>query len=111
MDAVECPVVLVDVVIGKYLFITRCGIVSEDFINTPIGHNLPGIDLEDLLADTRPKNRKRPKGKESKKEPTTTPPPTEGTQASPPAPPALPTAPIAPQTQDNSTGDAAAEVN
>lgn len=50
----SCTVALVDVSLGKFNFIARCGIVDKDFIKLPVilGHDLPSIDLEELLLQT-----------------------------------------------------------
>lgn len=67
-------VALVGMSIGKYNFIARCGIVEPDFINVPVilGHNLPGIDLEELLLHTRPRRRRNRFNKDTN-EPSNTP--------------------------------------
>lgn len=68
-QAMKFPVALVEVQLGEHNFTVRCGIVEPDFINLPLllGHNLPGIHLEDLLAETRPKQEGEHLGKATQK--------------------------------------------
>lgn len=57
--------------IGKYSFQARRGIVSEEYINISLllGHNIL-LDLEDLLADTRPKRINKSKWRKDQSEAT-----------------------------------------
>lgn len=55
-QVIKKPVALVDVKLGERELTVRCGIVEDKFISTPLllGHNLPGIGLENLLCETMP---------------------------------------------------------
>lgn len=71
-----CKVALVDISLGRFNFIARCGIVNKDFIKIPsviLRHNLPGIYLEELLLQMRQRNWRKPRRRDTQENSSTQP--------------------------------------